>query len=108
MAPAERKVLFCKVHTGKLTWNLKRALLKRIVVYREHLFRFHVCFPQCKMAEVDPKKRKSELLLSGTEDGAVSIYPDGESSLCREQMKGTTDGEQGKQDRRIPGSLACS
>ena len=35
------------LHSGQPTWNLTRGRLKKIVAYREPLFRFHVRFPEC-------------------------------------------------------------
>ena len=38
----------CRIHSGKLTWNMKRASLKRTVVCREPLLLFHASFVECK------------------------------------------------------------
>ena len=44
------------VHFGKLTWNLKRGLLKRIVVYKRLIFKFHVSFPECTQLAGGPRR----------------------------------------------------
>ena len=48
------KSVYCKsfptlIHCPKLTWNLKRIPLKRIVVCKGPLFRFHVCLAECSL-----------------------------------------------------------
>ena len=37
------------LHSGQLTWTLTGAPLKRPVVYRESVFRFHVSFPESSL-----------------------------------------------------------
>ena len=36
------------VHSGKLTWNPKGGPLKRTIIFKGTLFRFHIGFPECE------------------------------------------------------------
>ena len=52
-----------RVHSPKLTWNLKRSSLKRTVVYKGLLFRFHLCLGDCKLASQDVQVRMARELV---------------------------------------------
>ena len=38
-------------HPMKIAWNLKGGLLKRTVVHKGPLLRFHVCFPEWEVGD---------------------------------------------------------